>query len=677
VGPNDRSYLYKYDELNRLILAEYGKLPTTGSVFFPTPTPRARRWMLDALGNWSFAADDGDLTDAGAITFEDADRDGVFDTSETIVASEYHDADSRNRITQRKTKASPSSGVETFPPTYDPAGSIRNDGNYKYVYDAWNRLVKVSRSSDTALIAEYRYDALGRRINKKVFNSPGLDTYVDGDFFYYDGNRIVEFHRTQKHSVTDCWTYECPGPPSGKLQSVDDAPVGKVINGEYVETKVQTTIGEEIKNDSGVRSHTCTSCTTTTTYPVKLVRQLVYGLEGIDEEVAHFTDGTTLSAYYVLQDAGGDVVAIAKADGALHEQYFYEPYGTLLAAENYNGDSIDIAAAPQTIFALLFHKGLWRDHETGTYQNRNRFYIPALGRFGQPDPYGSGLVLATALLRNGQVASASALVDPVGRYVDTMNDYAYARNNPIANSDPSGLFSLLDLAGSAGIRGDLMGQTMDIAGSIIDSMHGLVFMANERNAEMDTLLGLQSNPFDTSEIDDALALNESFQKARMLLFAGSIVDNLRKAGTKLWQKYVRRAGGRQDLLAALEGGIESQRSLYGFQSKFWSKRINFGGKRVYQRDDLISPKLLGPDGQTNLQRMRNGNAPLTADLREVHLHHLTQMNDSPIAEVGAGMHLGNSRILNINPSGTPSAINRGAFSEWRSQYWKHRAKDFE
>jgi RHS repeat-associated protein len=295
------------------------------------------------------------------------------------------------------------------------------------------------------LIAEYRYDALGRRINKKVFNSPGLDTYVDGDFFYYDGNRIVEFHRTQKHSVTDCWTYECPGPPSGKLQSVDDAPVGKVINGEYVETKVQTTIGEEIKNDSGVRSHTCTSCTTTTTYPVKLVRQLVYGLEGIDEEVAHFTDGTTLSAYYVLQDAGGDVVAIAKADGALHEQYFYEPYGTLLAAENYNGDSIDIAAAPQTIFALLFHKGLWRDHETGTYQNRNRFYIPALGRFGQPDPYGSGLVLATALLRNGQVASAAAGVSSTAQYADGMSPYQYVGSSPVMNRDPSGLFALQDL----------------------------------------------------------------------------------------------------------------------------------------------------------------------------------------------------------------------------------------
>lgn len=48
-------------------------------------------------------------------------------------------------------------------------------------FDAWNRLAEVRYNSTTTTIAKYSYDALGRRINKQVFNSGPLNTIAPGD----------------------------------------------------------------------------------------------------------------------------------------------------------------------------------------------------------------------------------------------------------------------------------------------------------------------------------------------------------------------------------------------------------------------------------------------------------------------------------------------------------------
>ena len=51
---NDRSYLYTYDDLHRLIDAKLGKLNSTNDGIDPNgPTPRETHWDLDNLGNWS------------------------------------------------------------------------------------------------------------------------------------------------------------------------------------------------------------------------------------------------------------------------------------------------------------------------------------------------------------------------------------------------------------------------------------------------------------------------------------------------------------------------------------------------------------------------------------------------------------------------------------------------
>jgi RHS repeat-associated protein len=52
--------------------------------------------------------------------------------------------------------------------TYDAAGNLTKDKNgYTYRYDYENRVIKLKKSNDTITVAEFNYDALGRRIEKK------------------------------------------------------------------------------------------------------------------------------------------------------------------------------------------------------------------------------------------------------------------------------------------------------------------------------------------------------------------------------------------------------------------------------------------------------------------------------------------------------------------------------
>ena len=65
--------------------------------------------------------------------------------------------------------------------TYDDNGNLTDDGVFKFVYDAWNRLVTVTRRvDDKATIAAYEYDGQNRRTMKTVSNSGVEDTPNDG-----------------------------------------------------------------------------------------------------------------------------------------------------------------------------------------------------------------------------------------------------------------------------------------------------------------------------------------------------------------------------------------------------------------------------------------------------------------------------------------------------------------
>ncbi len=110
--------------------------------------------------------------------------------------------------------------------------------------------------------------------------------------------------------------------------------------------------------------------------------------------------------------------------------------------------------------------------------------------------------------------------------------------------------------------------------------------------------------------------------------------------------------------------------------KFWTNSTEFNGTKVFQRNDLIDPKFVDARGRTNLQRMQKGLAPIDPDGKSLNLHHMTQGNNSLLAELTATFHQQNSKVIHINLNTVPSGIDRKAFDSFCRDYWENRANDF-
>lgn len=106
---------------------------------------------------------------------------------------------------------------------------------------------------------------------------------------------------------------------------------------------------------------------------------------------------------------------------------------------------------------------------------------------------------------------------------------------------------------------------------------------------------------------------------------------------------------------------------FGQQRKYWANEpVQFSGNKVYQRNDLFDPKYIDPkSGKTNLQLMERGRAPISHDSKSVNLHHMTQKQGGPIAEVTQTFHKDNHSVIHVNDNSIPSGINRNQFNKWR------------
>ncbi len=81
----------------------------------------------------------------------------------------------------------------------DANGNLTDDGTYLFLYDYKNHIVQVKLKSTSAVIASYRYDALGRRVEKNVggtverhvlsiWNDPGVVEDLSHVVSVYDGS---------------------------------------------------------------------------------------------------------------------------------------------------------------------------------------------------------------------------------------------------------------------------------------------------------------------------------------------------------------------------------------------------------------------------------------------------------------------------------------------------------
>lgn len=104
--------------------------------------------------------------------------------------------------------------------------------------------------------------------------------------------------------------------------------------------------------------------------------------------------------HYIYTDASGSVLAVTDASGAVVSSMDYKPYGQ--------------QEMQDTGVAVGF-SGQVTDGDTGLVYMRARFYDPLAGRFLSVDPK--------------EISEGDAM---------SLNRYAYAADNPIGNSDPSG-----------------------------------------------------------------------------------------------------------------------------------------------------------------------------------------------------------------------------------------------
>jgi RHS repeat-associated protein len=72
--------------------------------------------------------------------------------------------------------------------TYSADGNPLNDGTYTYTYDEENRLTKITRISDSAVVGQYLYDALSRRV-QKIADPNGTPVTTQ---YFYDDARVIE-----------------------------------------------------------------------------------------------------------------------------------------------------------------------------------------------------------------------------------------------------------------------------------------------------------------------------------------------------------------------------------------------------------------------------------------------------------------------------------------------------
>jgi len=191
---NDRSFVYEYDDLNRLINSSMGKLEFDGTLpnidpDIAVPLTRFIDWKLDNLGNWA-----NGTAEAGSMIRRDY--------AETALSENYkihHDVNNANQIIKITEKID--QVLTVLDVVYDCSGNMVFDGNYFYQYDGFNHLISIHQggslqgndfdnkgrlinSGDLGnLIISYVYDGNGRLITKETESS--------NEDYYYDGVRRI------------------------------------------------------------------------------------------------------------------------------------------------------------------------------------------------------------------------------------------------------------------------------------------------------------------------------------------------------------------------------------------------------------------------------------------------------------------------------------------------------
>ncbi len=261
-----------------------------------------------------------------------------------------------------------------------------------YTYDPLSRLTAANYSNNTYY--HYTYDAVGNRLSQ-VTNSSTITytydianrlTHTNGATYTWDanGNLLSDGANT--------YTYDL----ANRLTAFN--------NGTNTTTYAYNGLGDRLQQTVNY---------TTTTYAVDIAGGLtqvlsdgtntyLYGVNRINQQHASLTE-------YYLADALGSVRQLADSSGDVVLARSYDPYGNLVESNAYTG-----------ITTPYGYTGEYTD-ASGMVYLRARYYSPAQGRFVSRDVW------------EGEINN------PI-----TINQWAYANDNPSNLTDPTGLCASSD-----------------------------------------------------------------------------------------------------------------------------------------------------------------------------------------------------------------------------------------
>lgn len=218
--------------------------------------------------------------------------------------------------------------------TYDADGNLTGDARWSYGWDAENRLVWMEEHVNPTLAGsglqrqrlEFEYDALGRRISKKV------RAWNEGTSAWVFQRRIL--------MVWDGWNL------LAELESATETGVA-VVRRSYV-------WGLDLAS-----SRTATGG----------VGALLFARE-------HNTTGTLIATYAPCYDGNGNVMALMNVQtSAITARYDYDAFGNLLRS-----------TGPKATWNPFRFSTKYEDRESGLLYYGFRYYSPELGRWLSLDP---------------------------------------------------------------------------------------------------------------------------------------------------------------------------------------------------------------------------------------------------------------------------------------------------
>ncbi len=298
--------------------------------------------------------------------------------------------DTSGRVTALRVADGTGAAIEQVGYRYDGAGNLversRNAEARRYHYDAMRRL-RAERGDAPALRqVAYGYDALGTRVMDQ--EAPEYDAFgrQHGNgrqtFVYNRASQLVSVAEAGREVAS--YRYDALGNR-----------IAKTVRGEttyFVYDAAHQLVAEADQQGNWTRQYLYIDGR-----PVVLMQA-----EGAAQ---------TRDVYAIHADQRGLPLAVTDARRQVVWRQDFDAFGNVLRSPLqrtglHGGEALEMN---------LRMAGQYEDAETGLYYNINRYYDPRQGRYITPDPLG---------LAGGE------------------NSYAYVHGNPLAGTDPLGLFHI-------------------------------------------------------------------------------------------------------------------------------------------------------------------------------------------------------------------------------------------